>query len=150
LSDSLLDAIRNVRDRVEEKHLWRIAYSRPTAGLAYMESTLLDEKKSGQIRYAALEALRWYDTPEAIETLEHVRETLIWPEDQVMRMQVEGAIIQVRQRMEASRRRVAVRDDAPVERDPRDDRFRLYFERELRRILEEDERERRALAPPPE
>ncbi len=127
--------------------------------LPRLARTILDECEDAQIRYAALEALRWYDTPEAIETLERIRGTLTEPEHQVLQMQVEGAINQVRQRMEASRRPAALPTgrlgggetlDAPVNRDPRDDRIRMYFEREIRRIREERERERRASAPPPE
>jgi len=101
LGNAILERVQALdNEELAEKGMYAIARSRPASALPYFESTILDKEKSGQIRYAALESLRWYDSPAAVEALEHIRDTMTEPEDQVFRGQVEGAINLIRQRLE--------------------------------------------------
>jgi hypothetical protein len=87
----------------DEQRFYAMVYERDDASQPILEEAVLDAERSGTERYAALEALSYWDSPAAIATLERLRGGFTAEDQQLVRIAVEGALAQVIRQHEAKK-----------------------------------------------
>jgi len=85
---------------LRSKGYFAIANAHPDKAVPMLEKAIMDTERDGQERADAIEAMQYWDSMAAIQALERLRDSLTSDDQQVMRIQVEGALNMVIQNYE--------------------------------------------------